>query len=46
MTLHLWNCEGWAVNNGLLADMLDSSCMRNIKGRSGAASVEVIPDNF
>jgi len=39
------NCEGWAVDNGLLADMLDSSCMRNIKAGAAGGIVEVIPDN-
>lgn len=39
------NCEGRAVDNGLLADMLDSSCMRNIKAGAAGGIVEVIPDN-
>ena len=39
------NCEGWAIDNGLLADMLDSSCMRNIKAGAAGGIVEVIPDN-
>ena len=39
------NYEGWAIDNGLFADMLGSSCMRNIKAGTAGGIVEVIPDN-